>query len=166
MGLAGDVMAALTTKGLTETIKMLENIEGNTDYIIEKALTEGGGEVCDVMRNEVSKLRTSDEYAGGNGKRYAKPTDKKGLLESLGYTPVQLNGSVFDINCGWDGYNKDKTKKYPKGHANQMIANAINKGTSFLIAQPFINRTQRRAREAAINKIQDVFDEEIAKLNK
>lgn len=159
-------IASVSTKGLTETLKMLETIEANTDEIIEEALAKGGGVVCDVMRSEVSSLKTSDKYEGGDGKRYAKPEDVKGLLDALGYTPVQLNGSVFDIKCGWDGYNINVTKKYPKGHANQMIANAINKGTSFMIAQPFINKTSRKAKAEAINEIQRVIDAEIAKLSK
>lgn len=159
-------VASVSTKGLTETLKMLEKIEANTDEIIEEALAKGGGVVCDVMRSEVSSLITSDKYEGGDGKRYAKPEDVKGLLDALGYTPVQLNGSVFDIKCGWDGYNNNVTKKYPKGHANQMIANAINKGTSFMIAQPFINKTSRKAKAEAINEIQRVIDSEIAKISK
>ena len=157
-------VASVTTKGLVETLKMLERMEQNTDSIIEEALEKGGGKVCDVMRKEVTALRTSDEFEGGNGKRYAKPEDVKGLLEAMGYTPVQLNGSIFDIKCGWDGYNKNVTKKYPKGHANQMIANAINKGTSFMIAQPFIQKTARRAKAEAISEIQRVIDKEIAKM--
>ena len=73
---------------------------------------------------------------------------------------------MFDIKCGWDGYNNNVTKKYPKGHANQMIANAINKGTSFMIAQPFINKTSRKAKAEAIDEIQRVIDAEISKLSK
>lgn len=159
-------MAKVKTTGLNETIKMLEKIEGDTDYIIEEALKKSGGVVCDVCRQEISSLRTTDQYEGGNGKRFARPSDIKGLLDSLGYSPVQLNGTVFDIQCGWGGYNKNITKKYPKGHANKMIANAINAGTSFQIAQPFINRTARKSKEGAIQKIQEVFDKEIQKLTK
>jgi HK97 gp10 family phage protein len=159
-------MANLKTTGLNETIKMLEKIEDDTDYIIEEALKESGGVVCDVCRKEISSLRTSDQYEGGNGKRFAKPSDIKGLLDSLGYSPVQLNGTVFDIKCGWGGYNKNKTKKYPNGHANKMIANAINAGTSFQIAQPFINRTAKKSKEEAIQKIQEVFDKAIKNLTK
>ena len=158
--------SSVSTKGLTETLKMLEKIESNTDEIIEEALKKGGGVVCDVMRAEVNALKTSDKYQSGDGKRYAKPSDVKGLQDALGYTPVELNGSIFDIKCGWDGYNNDVTKKYPNGHPNQMIANAINKGTSFMIAQPFINKTTRKAKAEAIQTIQDVFDKEIARLSK
>ena len=77
-----------------------------------------------------------------------------------------MKGSKFDINTGFDGYNSHITKKYPKGHANQMIANAINKGTSFLQAQPFINRTRSKARNAAVEEMQKELDKGIKKLTR
>lgn len=159
-------MPKVTVKGLNETIKMLERIESNTDEIIEEALKKGGGKVADIMRSEIGNLRTSDEYSRGDGKRYPMRSDIQGLLDSLGYTPVQLNGSIFDINTGFDGYNSNKTAKYPQGHANQMIANSINKGTSFLVAQPFINRTRTKARNEAIDEIQKELDLGLKKITK
>lgn len=159
-------MPKVTVKGLTETVKMLEKIEKDTDEILEETLKKGGGIVTDTMRSELNALKTSNEYAGGDGKRYASPAEKQGLLDSLGYTPVKMNGSKFDINTGFDGYNSNVTKKYPKGKANQMIANAINKGTSFLIAQPFINRTRNKAKTDAVETMQKELDREIERLTK
>lgn len=159
-------MSGVNVKGLTETMKMLEKLDIDTDSIIEDALRDGISEVTDEMRREISTLKTSDAYEGGNGKRYPSKKAVKGLLDSLGYTPIKLKGSVFDVKCGFDGYNNVITKKYPRGHANQMVANSINKGTSFMPAQPFINRTKKAAQAAAIEAIQKKVDEEIAKLSK
>lgn len=158
-------MPKVTVKGLTDTLKMLERIEQNTEDIIEAALTGGGGKVTDIMRSEINALKTSEEYKG-EGKRYPSAADKKGLQESLGYTPVKANGSKYDINSGFDGYNSHVTKKYPKGHANQMIANAINKGTSFMQAQPFINRTRNKAKNEAVEAMQEELDKGIKKLTR
>lgn len=146
------------TTGLNETIKMLEKLSLNTDEIMGDVTIEGAKIATDTMRSEIKNLRTSDKYAGGNGKRYAKKEDVQGLLDSLGYTPTQSKGTIIDSNVGFDGYNSNKTKKYPQGHANRMIANAINKGTSFMIAQPFINRTKKRAQESCINAMQKALD--------
>lgn len=156
----------VSTKGLTETMKMLEKIEKNTDEIIEDAIREGISVVTDEMRRQISSLKTSDEYEGGSGMRYPSRKEVKGLLDSLGFTPVKMNGTKFDIKSGFDGYNSNITKKYPRGHANQMIANAINKGTSFMPAQPFINRTTKTAKVAAIEAIDRKIDKEISRLNK
>lgn len=154
-------MSNLKTSGLNEVMKMLEKLGQNTDEIVAEATKAGASIATDVMRQEISSLRTSDEYAGGNGKRYPRKSDIKGLLDSLGYTPVRFNDSIADVNVGFDGYNSSKSKKYPKGHPNRMVANAINKGTSFLIAQPFISRTKRKAQSACIDKMQEVLDQEI-----
>lgn len=159
-------MAKVKTTGLNETLKMLESIERNTDEILEDVLREGAMIATDEMRSQISKLRTSDEYEGGNGKRYAKKSDVQGLLDSLGFAPVRFNNSVVDSNVGFDGYNDNKTKKYPKGHANRMVANAINRGTSFMIAQPFINRTKKAAEAKCNQEMQKKLDEEIQKLTK
>lgn len=158
-------MAKVKTTGLNETIKMLESITKESDEILEASLVEGGGIVTDVMRAEVSSLKTGDNYAAGKEKkRYARLKEIQGLLDSLGYTPVHNNNDVFDIKTGFDGYNGIVTKKYPRGHANQMVANAINKGTSFMQAQPFINRTTRKAKSEAIDAIEKKLDSEIKKL--
>lgn len=159
-------MAKVKTTGLNETLKMLESIERNTDEILEDVLREGAMIAADEMRSQISKLRTSDEYEGGNGKRYAKKSDVQGLLDSLGFAPVRFNNTVVDSNVGFDGYNNNKTKKYPKGHANRMVANAINRGTSFMIAQPFINRTKKAAEAKCNQEMQKKLDEEIQKLTK
>jgi hypothetical protein len=159
-------MPKMKTTGLNETLKMLESIEGNTDEILEDVLREGAMVTTDEMREQIGNLRTSDEYEGGDGKRYAKKSDVKGLFDSLGFAPVRFNDTVVDSHVGFDGYNNDKTKKYPKGHANQMIANAINKGTSFMIAQPFINRTKKAAEAKCNEMMQKKLDEEIQRLTK
>lgn len=159
-------MAKVKTEGLTELLKELEKLEGDTDEILEEVTLEGAGVVTDVMRAEIKSLKTSDEYEGGKGKRYAKPEDVKGLYESLGYTPTQFKGTKIDSNVGFDGYNSNKTKKYPNGHANRMIANAINKGTSFMVAQPFINRSKRQAEKKCIELMQVKLDQAIKQIVK
>lgn len=161
-------MSGVSTKGLTETMKMLEKLEGDTDKIIDKALEEGIGIVTDEMRREISSLKTAtkESHPSKNKQRYPSKKDVKGLADSLGYTPIKMNGSKFDIKAGFDGYNNVITKKYPRGHANQMIANSINKGTSFMVAQPFINRTKKKAQQQAVDAIDRVITEEISKITK
>ena len=157
-------MSGISTKGLTETLKMLEQIEGNTDSILEDALKEGISVVTDEMRAEIQQLKSSDERP--KGLRLPSKKDIKGLLDSLGYTPVKDDGTKFNVKAGFDGYNNVVTDKYPRGHANQMIANSINKGTSFMQAQPFINRTKKASQANAIDAIQKKLDKEIDAISK
>lgn len=158
-------MSGISTKGLTETLKMLEKIEGNTDSILEDALKEGIGVVTDEMRAEIQQLKSSDQRKKGE-LRLPSKKDIKGLLDSLGYTPVKDDGAKFNVKAGFDGYNDVVTDKYPRGHSNQMIANSINKGTSFMQAQPFINRTKKASQANAIDAIQKKLDKEIDAISK
>ena len=156
----------MKTTGIEETMKMLEKVAANTDEVVADVTRAGASVTADEMRSELKSLKTSDKYEGGNGKRYPRAKDVKGLLDSLGYTPVGFNDSVADSNVGFDGYNENKTKKFPNGHPNRMIANSINKGTSFMIAQPFINRTKRKAQAKCIDTMQAMLDKEIKKITK
>ena len=153
----------LDASGLQETMKMFEKLESKSSEMLEDAVKDGIEVVTDEMRREISSLKTSDEYQGGNGKRYPNREDVKGLEESLGYTPVKVRGAIINAKAGFDGYNTHTTKKFPRGHANQMIANAINKGTSFMIAQPFFNRTKNKSQQDCIDAMQKSLDQSIKK---
>lgn len=159
-------MAKVKTTGLNEVLKMFEELSVNTEEIFKDVTKKGASVTTDVMRSEISSLKTTDEYAPKNGKRYAMKSDVKGLLDSLGYTPVKEKITLYNANVGFDGYNSNKTKKYPQGHANRMVANAINKGTSFMYAQPFINRTKRKAQDKCVETMQAELDREIKKYTK
>lgn len=159
-------MAGISTKGLTETMKMLEKMDRNTDKIIEDALKEGIGIVTDEVRKQIKSLKTSRDEKRDDGMIYPSRATIQGLLDSLGFTPMKMKGTKFDIKAGFDGYNNVITKKYPRGHANQMMANAINKGTSFMPAQPFLDRAKKQSQKACLEAIEKKIDQEIKKINK
>lgn len=156
------------TTGIKETVKTLEALNRNTDAIIEGTVVAGANIVADSMRSEIKTLKVSNvsKDTAKNGKRYARPKDIKGLLDSMGFSPVREKGSAFNSNVGFRGYNNDKTEKYPNGHANKMIANAINKGTSFMVAQPFVSRTKKKSQDKCVSAMQKKLDEEINKITK
>lgn len=150
--------------GINQTEEIFEKLFEASDEMLDAAMKAGANVVADEMRSQIHSLKTSDEYQGGNGKKYCSQEDKKGLLDSMGYTGVRTKSGIKDVNVGFDGYNKHITKKYPKGHANQMIANAINKGTSFLIAQPFINKTKNKTKQSAVDAMLNSVDSSIKKI--
>lgn len=155
------------TSGLSQTIDFFEKLDKGSPEVLEAALKAGINIVADEMRAQITVLKTSDNYEGGNGKHYPSKKDVQGLLDSMGYTGTKTQaGGVMDVKVGFDGYNDHITKKYPKGHANQMIANSINKGTSFLIAQPMFNRTKNKSQQQAIDAMQKSIDESIRALEK
>lgn len=154
----------LTTTGITETLKMLESVEGNTDEIFKDALEAGINVVTDEMRAQIQALSTSKE--NDIEKHYPKERDKKALLDSLGYTPVGLQGSKYNMKSGFDGYDNHKTKRYPLGHPNKVIAKSIERGTSFMTAQPFMSRASKKAKSKALEAMDETIQKELKKITK
>lgn len=153
----------IKTTGIEETVKELENLGKNSDEVMESVVKAGIDEVTDTMRAKINALKTSEEKTAKNKKRYPTKKEVQGLKDSLGFAPVKWKDTKANSKAGFDGYNGVKTKKYPNGHANQMMANTINKGNSFMYAQPFINQTKRESENKAIKAMQKRLDEEIEK---
>lgn len=152
---------SLKIKGLEDTLKELERLNKNTPTMLEDTVNAGVQIATNEMRKQINMLKTSEEKPKKGQKRYPTKKEVDGLKESLGFTPVRWNDTLLDANAGFDGYNNQKTKRYPNGHANQMIANSINAGTSFMQAQPFIRKAANAAKTTAIAEMQKKLNEEI-----
>jgi len=87
---------------------------------------------------------------------------KQDLLDSLGITPPDID---FDGNTntkiGFDGYGKIPTKKYPKGVPNQLLARAIESGSSVRKKTPFIRKAVNKSKKLAEAEMQKKLDEKI-----
>jgi hypothetical protein len=87
---------------------------------------------------------------------------KQDLLDSLGITPPDID---FDGNTntkiGFDGYGKIPTKKYPKGVPNQLLARAVESGSSVRKKTPFIRKAVNKAKKLAEAEMQKKLDEKI-----
>jgi HK97 gp10 family phage protein len=145
--------------GIYDLVKELEKYTQNTDGHMRMVVYKGMEVVADKMRSEVEGLKTSKQYKT-KGKRYCTENEKKGLVESFGVTPISARNYIFDANAGFDGYN-EYVRSEP---ANPMIANFINRGTSYMRAQPFINRTKRVAETKAVEAMQKSLDDVIKSL--
>lgn len=146
----------VSMNGLDDAIRMLQKLTDDVDPIFKRTLYKGMDVVADTMRESVKALKTDKVK---KGKRYCTVNEKKGLIESFGVTPIKFRDGVYDVKAGFDGYNE-----YIKSHpANPMIANFVNRGTSYMKAQPFISRTERAARLKSIDAMTKALDEEIKK---
>lgn len=144
---------SVSHSGIYELVKQLEKYTNYTDKYMRAIVYDGMEVVADAMRAEVEGLKTSKQYKT-KGKRYCTENEKKGLIESFGVTPIGARNYVYDANAGFDGYN-EHIKSEP---ANPMIANFINRGTSYMKAQPFINRTKRVAETKAVEAMKQTLD--------
>ena len=79
---------------------------------------------------------------------------------------MKKEGNEINTKLGFDGYNKQITKKYPKGQPNAMIARTFESGNSFTQKIPFIAPAVRAKREEAERKMAEVIDQTTAKIMK
>lgn len=155
-------MAKMTVKGIDEfRHALIELGDMLVPKVIGPAVYTGADIVMDAVRTEFSKIPT-DESWGTESKPIIGPpkVQKKGIYESLGISHMQDDGTGFwNVKIGVSGYNEVRTKTWPKGQPNPMVARAINSGTSFMAAHPFyktaVQKSRKKAQDAMKRKASD-----------
>lgn len=141
-------------KGMTQYIANLEKIYQNTPDMIGKSIYQGAKIVTDAVHREINALPKSE----------VTEDQKAGLLDGLGIAKMKSTMTGANVKVGMDGYNTHKTKKYPNGQPNMMIARALISGTSFHPQKnDFVRRAVNKSRAAAENAMRETFDKEIKK---
>lgn len=153
-------------KGLDSYISYLQKIYAVTDEAIGEAVYEMAKVVADSVRSGIQALPTVSNRANiaTYKKGYSRLSDeeKQGLLDGFGVSPMQDDNGYRNVKLGFDGYNSVKTKKYPNGEPNALIARVTESGSSYREKTPFIrpavNASKKQAEQAGQMKI----DEKIA----
>lgn len=141
-------------KGMTQYIANLEKIYQYTPDMIGKSIYQGAKIVTDAVHREINALPKSE----------VTEDQKAGLLDGLGIAKMKSTMTGANVKVGMDGYNTHKTKKYPNGQPNMMIARALISGTSFHPQKnDFVRRAVNKSRAAAENAMRETFDNEIKK---
>lgn len=162
-------MAKYQFKGLDEYAAYLQRIGANTQEICGKAVYSMADIVADKVRSNIEALPTVTEaeaLAAYKGKRKAGLTSaqKKGLEEGFGISPMENDKGYWNVKLGFDGYNKVKTKTYPNGQPNAMIARSTESGSSVREKTPFIRTAVSATQKQAVEIAKQVVDKEISKI--
>ena len=152
--------------GLNSYIEYLQKINAVTDEVIGEAVYEMAKVVADSVRSSIQALPTVSNEANiaTYKKGYSRLSDKEkqGLLDGFGISPLQEDSGFVNVKLGFDGYNSVKTKKYPQGQPNALIARVTESGSSYREKTPFmrpaVNASKKQAEAAGRAK----FDERIA----
>ena len=152
--------------GLNSYIEYLQKINAATDEVIGEAVYEMAKVVADSVRASIQALPTVSNEANiaTYKKGYSRLSDKEkqGLLDGFGISPLQEDSGFVNVKLGFDGYNSVKTKKYPQGQPNALIARVTESGSSYREKTPFmrpaVNASKKQAEAAGRAK----FDERIA----
>lgn len=125
--------------GIDQYITQLTNLEYQTEDLIGKAIYKGADIVADAIKANIESLPGSA----------CTDVEKAGLISGFGIAKMQDENGYFNVKAGFDGYNDQVTKKYPKGKPNSMIARSIEGGTSWKSKHPFIAPAVRSSKDAA-----------------
>lgn len=164
-------MATLKMQGLEEFERMLSKLSSleTVESICGNTIYEGAKIVADAISAEIDALPTVDPRSRGTESRKLDgltSLQKKGLADGFGITPMRNEGGYYNVKLGFDGYNQVKTKKYPSGQPNVMIARSINSGTSFRAKNAFVDRAVRSSRKQAEEVMLQTAESEFQKLTK
>lgn len=175
-------MAKLTVgKGLDDYVMRLTKLDALTPQIIGRAIFPAADLVADAIRANIQKLPVSNAHKRGTPEdpiSTVTSSQKQGLLDGFGISHMRRDNGLWNVKLGFDGYNTtvSKTSKNAfknkgwKNHtgiynqANQMIARAVEGGTSFRRKTPFIEPAIRATKSQAEKIMAEILDEEIKKV--
>lgn len=158
-------MATFQFGGIDNYIKQLNKLQAATrDGVIGKAVYAGADVVANSVRSAIQSLPEGRE--GDSSIGIVTPAQKRGLLDGFGISRMRDDGGFVNVKLGFDGYNSVKTKKYPNGQPNALIARAVNSGTTFRKKTKFVDKAVDSAKKAAEAAMDAACSREIEKIMK
>ena len=159
LGLDGDLMATIKFKsGADYAARFSQLAEREIDTVCGKAIYPGAAVLYAEVQAGIDSLPTDEGYGTKDApKSGLKAVQKEGLKRSLGIAKMQDKDGFRNVKVGFDGYNAIKTKRWPQGQPNQMVARSIERGTSFLRATPFMKQAISRAKKPATAAMNEAF---------
>lgn len=160
-------MATIKATGMDELVAKLERLTSlsNSREFIGKAIYDGAAVVKTALLMQTNALPVAQKYAKPGEKiNTITSVQKAGLISGFGIARMRKDGGAYNVKIGFDGYNGQKTKKWPNGQPNAMIARSVVSGTSFRAKNDFIGRAARSSRAAAEKAMEAKIREQIDKI--
>lgn len=161
-------MARFEFRGIEKYINKLDTFRLVTkDSIIARTTYAGAAVVADAVRKSIEALPVGSGKADDGGLVDTVTTaQKRGLLDGFGISPMRDDNGFINVKLGFDGYNATRTKKYPRGQPNVLIARSVNSGTTFRKKTKFVDKAVNSAKKAAEAAMDAACSREIEKIMK
>lgn len=162
-------MATITFKKGDEYLFKLSKLANESiRKVCGPAIYDAAGLVADNIMSEFGAVPTDERFGtAGTPAIGPKKIQKKALYECYGITKMQEDANGFlNVKIGFDGYSGIKTKKWPNGQPNQLIARSIESGTSYMIKHPFVKQGVAKSRKKALEIMEKKVNEGIEKIMK
>ena len=155
-------MAKWDFKGVDKLLEQYQRLYDGSDEMIGKAIYNGANVAMKAFVSAIEGLKTDDRYGTPENPTMGPSTyQKEGLLRSVGIAPMRWDGNFCNVKIGFDGYNGLHTKTWPQGQPNQMVARAVESGTSWMRKQPFTRKAARNSKKACEEAMAQTIDKEI-----
>ena len=140
-------MAKFQFEGIDNYIAELEKLYGDTEEIIGAAIYQGAAVVMKSVVSAIDGITTDNRFGTQEAKTIGPNSyQKEGLRKSVGIAKLRKDGSFWNVKIGFDGYNGLKTKRWPQGQPNAMVARSVESGTSWMQKQPFMRKAESSSR--------------------
>ena len=138
-------MARMTFMAGDEFALALSHLATQSDEIAKKAIYAGANIIADKIKSNLEGVLSSE--ATGE------------LVASFGVTPIERDASGnWNAKTGFDGYGTD-------GVANQLKARVLESGSSKQPKRPFVRPAVNATKGQVVEKMGQVINEEIHRLN-
>lgn len=170
-------MAKIRAKGSEKYLTKLELLGKNTDAICKQAVYQGAKVAADAIDAAIDDITvhslpkgqtyfylSEEDLANGVLLDGITEAQAKGLHDGLGIAVMEHKNFAWNTKIGFDGYNEVRTKTYPKGEPNALIARSVESGSSVRNKTPFIAPAVKKIRKDAEHAMEVTIDEKIAAL--
>lgn len=154
---------------LDTLIHDLGKLSDDSTLVCKRSLYEGAGEVYKAYRQNVEAIPVDERtyiYSSKDRKHGITSQQKADLVKAAGIAKMRSEINAVNTKIGVHGYNSVKTKKYPGGQPNILIARSVQAGTSYMQRYDFAGRARRQAKGPAVEKMKTALKREIAKRTK
>lgn len=161
-------MARFEFSGIDNYISQLNKLQQSTkNGVVGKTVYAGAEVVADSVRRAIQALPVGDGRAR-NGDLVDTVTlpQKAGLLDGFGISRMKDDDGFVNVKLGFAGYNATRTKRYPRGQPNALIARSVNSGTTFRKKTKFVDKAVNSAKKAAEAAMDAACSREIEKIMK
>lgn len=159
-------MAVIQFKRGDEYLMKISKLEAALkDEVCGAAIYGAAGIVADEIRSQLKAVPSDEGYGtASEPTRGPKAGQKEGLLDALGISSMEEKSGYYDVKIGFDGYNGIKTKRWPNGQPNQMVARSMERGTTWMKANAFVKKAMAATRKRALEFMKHSVDESIRKI--
>lgn len=165
----GEAVARVSFKGASDYALALKKLEFTAEQgkLLEDAVKAGAKPVADEIRRRLDALPSAPFERLSDGEKFGflPEGQKRDLQDSFGLTPVDRDRRGFvHVKAGFDGYGSFPTKSYPKGVPNQLLARAVESGSSVREKTPFVRPAVNATRKEAEAEMDRVVRQELEKI--